>query len=1017
MQNKGLIRLISITLALVCLYQLYFTYKTYQVEKGAKAFAMSRAKMEAGAGATKEQLEEKAKNYETSYIDSIKGQPVYNFFGLKKYTYREVSEFAIPLGLDLKGGMNVTMEISVVDLIRSLSGFSTDSTFNAALKLATKMQKSSQEDYVTLFQKAFSQIDPNAKLAAIFNTPELREKINFNSSNSDVIKVIKGETDAAIDNSFQILRNRIDRFGVAQPNIQQLQTKGRILIELPGVKDEQRVRKLLQGTANLEFWETHENSEVYPFLLEANKRLREIQSMAQSPAALADTTSKTGADTTKAAADTTKAGSLLGEIKKQTPDTLAARSTSDIAKNFPLFAALAPNTTRDGQLMRGPVIGYAHVKDTGRVDRILSMSQIKSIFPRTMLFRWAAKPVQKEGNIYELIALKVTSRDGHAPLDGSAVTDARQDFAQNRASSVVDMSMNAEGAKIWQRMTRENVGRSVAVVLDNYVQSFPTVQGEIPNGRTEISGQFSVEEAKDLANMLKSGKMPATATIVAEEIVGPTLGAESIHSGLISFGIAFLLVLVYMLFFYSRGAGLAANVALIVNLFFLMGILASLGATLTLPGIAGIVLTMGMAVDANVLINERIEEEIRAGKGIKLAVKDGYTHAYSAIIDGQVTTLLTGIVLYIFGSGPIQGFATTLIIGIITSLFTSIFIARLWVEWRLEKTEKLTFVSDHTKEWLRHVNIPFLQKRHFFYYFSGTLIAISIFSMVFKGMNWSIDFKGGRTYVVRFDKDVKVQDVANSLAPFLKTTPEVKTYGGNNQVRITTDYKVDQETAEVDQEIEGLLYKGLKSFIPADVSQEQFLSKYKVQSQKVGPTISYDLKKQAGWAVFFSLVIIALYITLRFRNWAFGLGGLVSLAHDTIITIGAFSLLDGILPFSLSVDQSFVAAILTIIGYSINDTVIVFDRIREYVALHPKQDTITTYNNAMNNTLRRTFSTSLTVLIVLLAIFLFGGTSIKGFTFALLFGIFIGTYSSVFVATPIAYDTLPNEKKNVGDKK
>ncbi len=1010
MQNKGLIRLLSITLALVCLYQLYFTYKTYQVEKDARAFAMTKAKHEAGAGATKEQLEEKAKKYETFYIDSISGQPVYNFFGLKKYTYREVSEFAIPLGLDLKGGMNVTMEISVVDLIRSLSGYSTDSTFNAALKLASKMQISSQEEYVNLFGKAFSQLDPNAKLAAIFNTVELRDKINFNSSNSDVLKVIKGETDAAIDNSFQILRNRIDRFGVAQPNIQQLQTKGRILIELPGVKDEQRVRKLLQGTANLEFWETHENSEVYPFLLEANKRLREIQSIAKSPAALMDTTKK-------ASADTTKAAGLLGEIKKQKSDTLSAGSTSDIAKNFPLFSVLSPNTSREGQLMRGPVIGYAHVKDTARVDEILNMTQIKSVFPRTMLFRWTAKPIEKEGNIYQLIALKVTGRDGRAPLDGSVVTDARQDFAQNRGSSVVDMRMNAEGAKVWQRMTRENVGRSVAVVLDNYVQSFPTVQGEIPNGSTEISGNFTVEEAKDLANMLKSGKMPATATIAAEEIVGPTLGAESIHSGLISFGIAFLLVLLYMLFFYSRGAGLAANVALLVNLFFLMGILASLGATLTLPGIAGIVLTMGMAVDANVLINERIEEEIRAGKGIRLAVKDGFTHAYSAIIDGQVTTLLTGIVLYIFGSGPIQGFATTLIIGIITSLFTSIFIARLMIERGLEKGRKITFVSEHTKEWLRHVNIPFLQKRHFFYYFSGTLIAISILSVVFKGMNMSIDFKGGRTYVVRFDKDIKVQDVANALAPVFGTTPEVKTYGGNNQVRITTDYKVDQEGAGVDQEIEGLLFKGLKPFIPNNISQEQFLSEYKLQSQKVGPTISSDLKKQAGYAVFFALLIIALYITVRFRNWAFGLGGLVSLAHDAIITIGAFSLLDGIMPFSLSIDQSFVAAILTIVGYSINDTVIVFDRIREYVSLHPKQDSMTTYNNAMNSTLRRTFSTSLTVLIVLLAIFLFGGTSIKGFTFALLFGIFIGTYSSVFVATPIAYDTLPKEKRNIGDKK
>jgi SecD/SecF fusion protein len=1008
MQNKGLIRLLSIAIALVCLYQLNFTYQTYRVENDAKKYALAKAKLESKTGTT-EELNNLEKKYETFYIDSIAGQPVYNFLGLKKYTFREVSEFAIPLGLDLQGGMNVTLEISVVDLIRSMSGYSTDSTFNAALRLASKNQKTSQEDYVTLFGQAFEQIDPNAKLAAIFNTLELRDKINFNSTNAQVLQVIRTETNAAIDNSFEILRNRIDRFGVAQPNIQQLQTKGRILIELPGVKDEQRVRKLLQGTANLEFWETYENSEVYPYLLEVNKRLRELNALKSAGAK---------ADSAKAAGDTTKVGGLLGEIERQKKDTtLAAGSAAEIAKNFPLFSILTPSTSREGQLMRGPVVGYAHIKDTARVDEILSMPQIKSVFPRTMIFRWTAKPIEKEGNIYQLIALKVTNRDGRAPLDGSAVTDARQDFAQNRASSVVDMNMNAEGAKIWQRMTRENVGKSVAVVLDNLVQSFPTVQGEIPSGRTEISGNFTVEEAKDLANMLKSGKMPATANIVAEELVGPTLGKESIHSGMISFIIAFILVLSYMFFFYSRGAGLAANVALIVNLFFLIGILACLGATLTLPGIAGIVLTMGMAVDANVLINERIEEEIRAGKGIRLAVKDGYMNAYSAIIDGQVTTLLTGIVLFIFGSGPIQGFATTLIIGIVTSLFTSIFIARLYMEWRLDKGKKMTFVSERAKEWLRHPKVPFLQKRHFFYYFSGTLIAISILSLTFKGLNLSIDFKGGRTYVVRFDKDVKTEDIAKSLAAVWGTTPEVKTYGGNNQVRITTDYRVDEENSTVDSEVENLLYQGLKPFLKPNITEEQFNSEYRMSSQKVGPTISSDLKRQAVLAVFFALLIIALYITVRFRNWSFGLGGLASLAHDAIITIGAFSLLDGWLPFSLSVDQSFIAAILTVVGYSINDTVIVFDRIREYVHLHPKQDSMTTFNNAMNSTLRRTFSTSLTVLIVLVAIFFFGGTAIKGFIFALMFGIFIGTYSSVLVATPIAFDTLPKEKRNIGDKK
>jgi SecD/SecF fusion protein len=1001
MQNKGLIQILTISIVLVCFYQLYFTYKTYKVENDSKVYAITKARQERPSG-TPVELEGIAKKYETFYIDSVKSQPVYNFLGLRKYTYREVNEFAIPLGLDLQGGMNVTLEISVVDLIRSMSGYSTDSTFNSALRLASKNQITSQEDYVTLFGKAFTQIDPNAKLAAIFNTLELREKINFNSTNAQVLKVIRDEANSAIDNSFQILRNRIDRFGVASPNIQQLQTKGRILIELPGVKDEQRVRKLLQGTANLEFWETYENSEVYPYLLEVNKRLREVQALKQATAK---------SDSAKAAADTTKAGGLLGEIQKQKKDSLAAGSTAEIAKNFPLFSVMTPSTSREGQLMRGPAIGYAHIKDTARIDEIMSMPQIKSVFPRTMIFRWTAKPIEKEGNIYQLIALKVTNRDGRAPLDGSCVTDARQDFAQNRASSVVDMNMNAEGAKVWQRMTRENVGKSVAVVLDNLVQSFPTVQGEIPSGRTEISGNFTVEEAKDLANMLKSGKMPATANIMAEQVVGPTLGKESIHSGMISFLIAFILVLSYMLIFYSKGGGLTANVALLFNLFFLVGILACLGAVLTLPGIAGIVLTMGMAVDANVLINERIEEEIRAGKGIRLAVKDGFWHAYSAIIDGHVTSLLTGIVLYVFGSGPIRGFATTLVIGLITSLFTSIFIARMAIEWSLDKGHKISFVSERTKEWLRHAKVPFLQKRHLFYYFSGTLFAISILSLTFKGLNLGIDFKGGRTYVVRFDKDVNVEDVANSLSKEFGAPPEVKTYGGNNQVRITSDYKIGEESTTVDREIEDLLYKGLKPYLGSDVTMEKFISVNRISFDKVQPTISSDLKRQAIYAIFFALLIIALYITVRFRNWAFGLGGLVSLFHDSVITIGAFSLLDGWLPFSLSVDQSFIAAILTVVGYSIMDTVVVFDRIREHVRLHPKQEVIVTYNNAMNSTLRRTFSTSLTVLIVLLAIFLFGGTTIKGFIFALLFGIFIGTYSSVFVATPVAYDTMIRGKK------
>jgi SecD/SecF fusion protein len=647
----------------------------------------------------------------------------------------------------------------------------------------------------------------------------------------------------------------------------------------------------------------------------------------------------------------------------------------------------------------------------------MRMEQIKSIFPRNMIFRWGANAVDEDGNFFQLFALKVTSRDGQAPLDGDVVTDARQGFGQNRATSVVNMSMNAEGAKIWARMTRENVGKQVAIVLDDYVQSAPNVQSEIPSGRTEITGQYSVNEAKDLANMLKSGKMPAPAIIVSEDVVGPTLGKESIESGLWSFVIAFILILGYMFFFYSGRSGTVANIALITNLFFIIGILASLGAVLTLPGIAGIVLTIGMSVDANVLIYERIQEEIKAGKGIKLAIKDGYQNAYSAIIDGQLTTLLTGIVLYLFGSGPIKGFATTLIIGILTSLFCAIFITRLIFERWLEKDRKITFVTSFTKNWLRNAQIKFLEKRKIAYFISGTMIVVSILVLSFKGLNYSIDFKGGRTYVVRLAQAVQVADAAKSLSAEFGSTPEVSTFGGDNQIRITTDYRIEEDGTTVDVDIESKLYSGLKNYIGSDVSKEKFLSDYRMSSQKVGPTISDDIRKDAVISIFFALLIIFLYILIRFRTWQYGVGAIAALAHDSIIVIGIFALLDGVLPFSLEADQAFIAAILTVLGYSINDTVVVFDRIREYLHLHPKQERINVVDSALNSTLRRTFSTSLSTLIVLLAIFIFGGTSIRGFVFALLIGVVVGTYSSLFIASPIAFDTAKKADKIIDKKK
>lgn len=987
MQNKGAIRLFAILLGLICVYQLMFTYKASQVEKAAKVFSKGD------------------KHKEQAYLDSMQSEVVYNLLGLKKYTFKEVKALELGLGLDLQGGMNVTLEVSVVDLVRSLSNFSKDSTFTAAIQLAKKKQLSSQEDFVTLFGKSFEEIAPNAKLASIFNTIELKDRIKYNSTNAEVLNVLRKETKIAIDNSFEIIRTRIDRFGVAQPNIQQLQTAGRILVELPGVDDPKRVRKLLQGTANLEFWETYDNSEVYPYLAQANQKLVEILAL-QSKA------STTKADTTaakKAAAGTSN--TLLKEMEGKTK-TDSAAVNKDTKRQYPLFSILSPRTNQQGQLYPGAAVGLAHFKDTATINSYLKMDQIKALMPHNLAFKWTAKAEDKKGNIFLLIAIKVTGRDGRAPLEGDVITDARQDYADMGSRPEVSMTMNSTGAKVWARLTKDNVGKSIAIVLDGYVRSFPNVNGEITGGRSSITGLESVEEAKDLANILKSGKMPAPAVIIAEDVVGPSLGQEAITSGFRSFAIAFMLVLGYMLFFYSRKAGMAANIALLVNVFFQIGVLASLGAVLTLPGIAGIVLTMGMAVDANVLIYERVEEEIMAGKTVRMAVKDGYNAAYSAIIDGHVTLLLTGIVLYLFGSGPIRGFATTLIIGDLFSLFTAIFISRLIFERQLDRNKEITFTTGYSKNWLRHVNIPFIEKRKIFYTLSGVMITASLISFGIRGFDKGIDFKGGRTYVVRFDKDVKVDDIKNALSPVFNSTPDVKTYGNKNQVRITTGYKIEESSTDVDNKVEELLYEGLKkSGFIGDVSADTF-SKVNLQSrQKVGPTISDKLTWDAVKAVLFSLVLIFIYILLRFDSWQFSLGCVTSLAHDATITMGVFSLLYGFLPFSLEIDQSFIAAILTVIGYSVNDTVIIYDRIREFRHLYPKRGLAQTMDHAMNSTLRRTFSTSLTVLIVLFAIFLFGGTSIKGFAFALLIGIGVGTYSSVFNAAPIVYDTITQSKK------
>ncbi len=996
MQNKGAVKLLAIALALVSFYQLTFTYVTRQVEKDAAIYAQ-------GDPAREE-----------AYLDSMMREVVYNFLGIRQYTYREAKEREINLGLDLRGGMNVTLEVSSYDIIRALSNYSTDETFVQALNLAREYQRTSTDDFITLFGRAFETIDPNAQMASVFSTVELRDRVSFNSTNQEVLGIIRQEADKAIDNSFNILRSRIDRFGVSQPNIQKLETHGRILVELPGVKEPERVRSLLQGTANLEFWETFDNQEIYPFLLQANQRIREIED-AQRALTRPEEPSEIEVDEQPALTDelSPEDETLLDILGRDTSDIDQDLTSDQLLIDYPLFSILNPSTGPDGQLMGGSVVGIADYRDTVKVNYYLNLPQVRQLMPRDVKFLWGVKSPRYDvtETYYELHAIKVSSRDGRAPLDGDVITDARAEFGQTQATAEVTMAMNSEGARIWARLTRDNIGRSIVIVLDDYVYSNPRVNQEITGGRSQITGDFSITEAQDLANVLRSGALPAPARIIQEAIVGPSLGQEAINAGFSSFLIAFIVVLLYMVIYYSRRAGMVADIALIVNLFFIMGVLASLGATLTLPGIAGIVLTIGMSVDANVLIFERIREEIKAGKGLRLAVSDGYKNAYSAIIDANVTTLLTGIILYIFGTGPIQGFATTLVIGICTSLFSAIFITRLIFLWFLDRNKSISFSTKLTENAFKNVHIKFIEKRKVFYIVSGIIITIGIASLFTRGLSQGIDFTGGRTYIVRFDDNVSTSEIQGSLFNVFGEGTAVITFGGDNQVRISTNYRIDETEAEVDQEIEQLLYEGLEQFMAEGVTFSQFMSDYRQRSEKVGPAIAHDIKIQAFYAIFFALVIMFLYMFIRFKNWQFGLGAVAAVGHDVMIVLGIFSIAHGILPFSLEIDQAFIAAILTVVGYSINDTVVVFDRIREYFKLYPKRTRSDVYNLALNSTLSRTFSTSLSTFFVLLSIFLFGGEVIRGFIFALLIGVIVGTYSSLFIATPVVFDSIGRLKK------
>ena len=999
MQSKGVIRLFAILLALASIYQLSFSLKTRNVEKKATEYAATFPKEEQ---ATMEQY----------YLDSIQNKVVYNV-GFMKFTYKQIKEKEINLGLDLKGGMNVMLEIQVEDVVKSLAGDSkNEPAFVEAIESANKALKEGTGGFIETFAEAYAKVSNGSPLVDIFISPD-RKDIKAGMSDAEIVKILKKETDDAISASFNIIRSRIDHFGVTQPNIQRLPNSNRILVELPGVKEPERVRKLLQGTASLEFWTTYNGQDLLPALLSADRAIKinyaEEVSSEETPSE-----AKT-ADASVKDAETPALVSEVAAADKKNEETAVQNTGRYNREQNPLLALLNPDYAG------GAVIGGAVTADMATIDKYLALPEVRDCFPSDVRFKWAIKPDENADGRVLLYVIKFERSDGRAPLDGSVISDAREMYSQHGATAEVSMSMNSNGISEWAQLTAQNVGKCIAIVLDGYVYSAPVVRQKIEGGNSSISGNFTIQEAQDLANVLKSGKVPAPARIIQDTVVGPSLGQESINAGLLSFVLAFILVLLYMGLFYKT-AGWMSDIALVANVFFLMGCLASFGAVLTLPGIAGIVLTMGMAVDANVIIYERIKEELRSGKGLSTAIRDGFKNAYSAIIDGNLTTIITGIVLFVFGNGPVQGFATTLVVGIITSLFCSIFITRILIEWIVAKCGTISFSRSWSENWLANVHFDFIGKRKYSYVISSVLILAGVISLSFHGLNRGVEFTGGRTYVVRFDSNISSETVRKAIAQEFadadasKASFEVKQYGKENQMRIVTQYKYDDTSEEVTEEVETKLYNALKSLYTYDITLDGFKNTQDdvngiVSADKIGPSIAKDMTMGAIWAILFSLVAIGLYITFRFKKWQWASGATAALAHDAFIVIGLFSILYSFMPFNLEIDQAFIAAILTIIGYSINDTVVIFDRIREYNILYPKRSIRDNINNALCSTLARTLNTSGTTLVTLLAIFIFGGETIRGFIFALLIGVVVGTYSSVFIATPLAYEMLPEKDK------
>jgi len=988
MQNKGLIKLFAILFGLVSLYQLSFTWFTNGVEDNAKEYAEARS----------DDGKEMAK-LERVYLDSVANKPVIDL-GFAKFSYNDIKDKELNLGLDLKGGINAILQVSVKDILIGLSNDSKNPVFNEALAKATEAQKNSDRTFLTLFYDEFEKASAGSvKLSdpSIFGNKSLREKINFKLTDEEVMPIIEAEVTGSVNTAFEVLRSRIDKFGVTQPNIQRIGNSGRILIELPGAKDIDRVKNLLQSTAELQFWEVYSNQETANFFFAANSV---VENFLKAETKVDTTTVKNELD------------DLLGEVS----DSLATKTVNN------LFTVLTPSVPQSENQISS-VIGTAKVADTAVVNSYLARKEVRAVLSNEMKyakFLWDAKPftstVTATGENIDLIYLYgiKSNREDTPPIEGDVIDDASQEYGQT-GKPEVSMTMNASGSRQWGKMTTENVGKFVAVVLDNYVYTAPTVTNPITTGRTSISGgSMTVEEAQDIANVLKAGKLPAAAHIIQSEVVGPSLGQKAIDSSMSSFALALLLVLLWMIFYYGK-AGAFADVALAVNLLFIFGILTAFGAVLTLPGIAGIILTIGMSVDANVIIFERIKEELNKGKGLKASISHGFSFkgALSAIIDANITTMLTGIILYIFGTGPVKGFAYTLMVGIVTSLFTAIFITRLLIDWYAAKGKLFTFNTNITKNWFKNDGIEFLKKRKIAYVISGIIILIGLGSLFTNGLNYGVDFVGGRSYVVKFDKPTNPTDVRTTLENVFESAPEVKTYGESSQLKVTTKYKIEEEGNHIDDEVQGLLFNGLKPYLPENLTLDQFKPGYEgenkvgvMSSIKVEPTIADDIKTAAGWAILGSLLIVFLYILLRFKKWQYSLGAVAAVFHDVLIVLSLFSIFHNILPFDMEIGQSFIAAILTVVGYSLNDTVVIFDRIREFAGIHTSWKFSNVVDTALSSTLGRTINTSLTTLVVLSAIFLFGGDSIKGFMFALIVGVIVGTYSSLFIASPLMYDTI-----------